>query len=57
MMRDVRALLSTEMAFALPTMRIVVLLQREMRIAWVSVASISTMLPGESKLSYPNYSQ
>jgi len=52
MIRDVRELLSSESAFALPLMRIVVFLQREMRMEWLISASISIISPGESKLSY-----
>jgi hypothetical protein len=51
MMRDVRDELSSERAFALPLMRMVVFLQREMRIEWLISASISMVSAGESKLS------
>lgn len=51
MMIEVRDELSMEMAFALPLTRIVVFLQREMRIEWLTSASNSTTSPGLSKLS------
>ena len=51
MMRDVRDELSSESALALPLMRMVVFLQREMRMEWLISASISSVSPGESKLS------
>lgn len=52
MMSDVRDELSSERALALPLTRMVVFLQREMRMDWLISASISTVSPGESKLSY-----
>jgi len=52
MMRDVREELSSERALALPLTRMVVFLQREMRMEWLISASISSVSPGESKLSY-----
>lgn len=51
-MRDVRDELSRERALALPLMRIVVFLQREMRMEWLISASISIISLGESKLSW-----
>lgn len=51
MMSDVRDELSRERAFALPVMRMVVFLQREMRIEWLISAAISRVSEGESKLS------
>ena len=51
MMMDVRDELSMEMAFALPLTRMVVFLQREMRIEWLISASNSITSPGLSKLS------
>lgn len=51
MMMEVRDELSMEMALALPLTRMVVFLQREMRIEWLISASSSTMSPGLSKLS------
>ena len=50
--RDVRDELSSERAFALPLIMMVVFLQREMRMDWWASASISTGSPGWSKLSY-----
>ena len=55
-MIEVRDELSMEMAFALPLMRIVVFLQREMRMEWLNSASNSTISPGLSKLSWKNIS-
>jgi hypothetical protein len=52
MMMEVRDELSMEMALALPLTRMVVFLQREMRIEWLISASNSTMSPGLSKLSW-----
>lgn len=40
-----------EMALALPLTRMVVFLQREMRMEWLISASNSTISPGLSKLS------
>lgn len=51
MMMDVRLELSMEMALALPLTRMVVFLQREMRMEWLISASNSTISPGLSKLS------
>jgi hypothetical protein len=45
---DVLGELSTLMALALPLMRMVVPLQREMRIEWLRSTVISTGLLGES---------
>jgi hypothetical protein len=52
MMIEVRDELSMEMAFALPLTRMVVFLQREMRMEWLISASNSTISPGLSKLSW-----
>jgi hypothetical protein len=57
MMSDVREELSSESAFALPLTRMVVFLQREMRIEWLISASISIVSDGESKLSYGGVSK
>jgi hypothetical protein len=51
MMSDVRTELSSDKALAFPLMRIVVFLQREMRMEWLISASISSVSEGESKLS------
>jgi len=56
MMSDVREELSSESAFALPLMRMVVFLQREMRMEWLISASISIVSDGESKLSWARVS-
>jgi hypothetical protein len=53
MMSEVRDELSSDRALALPLMRMVVFLQREMRTEWLISASISRVSPCESKLSYP----
>jgi hypothetical protein len=51
MMSDVRDELSSDRALAFPLMRMVVFLQREIRIEWLISASISSVSEGESKLS------
>lgn len=48
MTREQPVQLSREMAFALPRTRMVVLVQREMRMEWVIEAGISRIWPGES---------
>lgn len=50
-MRDVLGELSMEIAFALPWMRRVVFLQRDMRIDWLISAWISIGALGDSKFS------
>lgn len=51
MTREVERQLSREMAFAFPVMRMVVFVQRLMRMEWLIEAAISTISEGESKYS------
>ncbi len=51
MTSEVCVQLSREMALALPMTRMVVFVQRDMRIEWLIEASISIILPGLSKFS------